>query len=34
MGWVMAAPLEVWTPAGRELVALEGERLTAPIPSR
>jgi DNA-binding CsgD family transcriptional regulator len=28
MGWVMGAYLEVWTAAGRELVALEGGRLT------
>ena len=27
-GWMMAAYLEVWTPAGRELVALEAGRLT------
>ena len=28
MGWVMGAYLEVWTAAGRELVALEAGRLT------
>ena len=28
MGWVMGAYLEVWTTAGRELVALEAGRLT------
>jgi len=30
----MAAHLELWTPAGPELVALEAGRLTAPIASR
>jgi DNA-binding CsgD family transcriptional regulator len=27
-GWMMAAYVEVWTPAGRELVALQADRLT------
>jgi hypothetical protein len=31
---VMAAYLEVWTPAGRGAGGLEAGRLTAPIPSR